>query len=211
MSIETTVAVAVSPEQPFEFRTVELLPPQSNEIRVRIEGTGICHTDIAVKEQFFALPLPMVLGHEGAGVVEEIGSAVSQFAVGDHVVLAGDSCGQCKCCHTGLMSYCEQFAERNLMGVRMDGSTSLSDHGEDLRGRFVAQSSFATNVIATERGAIRISKDLPLELMGPLGCGLTTGVGTVQNALRPEPGSAIAVFGAGTVAWPASWVPSFRL
>ena len=199
MSIQTTVAVAISPEEPFEFRDVELLPPRADEIRVRIEATGICHTDIAVKEQFFALPLPMVLGHEGAGVVEEIGSAVTQFEVGDHVVLAGDSCGHCKCCNTGLMSYCKEFADRNLSGLRMDGSTSLLDRNEPLRGRFVGQSSFATNVVATERGAIKIPKDLPLELMGPLGCGLTTGVGTVQNALHPEPGSAIAVFGTGTV------------
>ena len=199
MSTKTLVAVALSPEEPFEFREVELLPPRADEIRVRIEATGICHTDIAVKEQAFALPLPMVLGHEGAGVVEEIGAAVSQFEVGDHVVLAGDSCGHCKCCNTGLMSYCKEFVERNLTGVRMDGSSSLLDRGEPLRGRFVGQSSFATQVIATSRGAIKIPKDLPLELMGPLGCGLTTGVGTVLNALKPEPGSAIAVFGAGTV------------
>jgi len=134
MSTKTLVAVALSPEEPFEFREVELLPPRADEIRVRIEATGICHTDIAVKEQAFALPLPMVLGHEGAGVVEEIGAAVSQFEVGDHVVLAGDSCGHCKCCNTGLMSYCKEFVERNLTGVRMDGSSSLLDRGEPLRG-----------------------------------------------------------------------------
>jgi len=193
------VAVALSPKEPFEFRKVELLPPRPDEVRVRIKATGICHTDVAVKDQYFALPLPMVLGHEGAGVVEEVGDAVTHLAVGDHVVLCGDSCGHCKRCNQGLNFYCDEFVERNLTGLRPDGSTSLSDGGEELRGRFVSQSSFATQVIASSRGAIKIPKDLPLELMGPLGCGLTTGVGTVLNALKPQPGSNIAIFGAGTV------------
>jgi aryl-alcohol dehydrogenase len=199
MSEKALVAVALSPHEPFEFREVDLLPPRADEIRVRIKGTGICHTDIAVKEQAFALPLPMVLGHEGAGVVEEVGNAVTHLQVGDHVVLCGDSCGHCKSCNQGLMSYCAEFAERNLTGVRTDGSSSLEDNGELLRGRFVGQSSFATQVVASSRGAIKIPSDLPLELMGPLGCGLTTGVGTVLNALQPTPGSSIAVFGTGTV------------
>lgn len=199
MSELIDVAVALSPDQPFEFRKVELLPPRPDEIRVRIKATGICHTDVAVKDQYFALPLPMVLGHEGAGIVEEVGAAVTHLRVGDHVVLCGDSCGHCKSCNQGLNFYCDEFVERNLMGVRPDGSSSLSDGGEMLRGRFVGQSSFATQVIASSRGAIKIPKDLPLELMGPLGCGLTTGVGTVLNALRPRPGSDIAIFGAGTV------------
>ncbi len=193
------VAVAVAPDKPFEFRKVELLPPRADEIRVRIKATGICHTDVAVKDQYFALPLPMVLGHEGAGVVEEVGAAVNHIAVGDHVVLCGDSCGHCRSCNQGLNFYCDQFVERNLSGLRPDGSSSLADGDEVLPGRFVGQSSFATKVVASGRGAIKIPKDLPLELMGPLGCGLTTGVGTVQNALKPSPGSSIAIFGAGTV------------
>jgi len=193
------VAVALSPDKPFEFRKVELLPPRPDEIRVRIKATGICHTDVAVKDQYFALPLPMVLGHEGAGVVEEVGAAVTHIAEGDHVVLCGDSCGHCKSCNQGLNFYCNEFVERNLSGLRPDGSSSLSDGGEVLPGRFVGQSSFATKVIASSRGAIKVPKDLPLELMGPLGCGLTTGVGTILNALKPQPGSDIAIFGAGTV------------
>ena len=199
MSVQTLAAVALSPEEPFDLREMELLPPRSNEVQVKITATGICHTDIAVKEQAFALPLPMVLGHEGAGVVEEIGNAVTHVQVGDHVVLCGDSCGHCRNCHQGLPFYCREFAERNLSGERVDGSSSLVCDGEPMRGRFVAQSSFSTHVIASARGVIKVPKDLPLELMGPLGCGLTTGVGTVMNALRPQPGSSIAIFGAGTV------------
>ncbi len=199
MSVQTLAAVALSPEEPFDLREMELLPPRSNEVQVKITATGICHTDIAVKEQAFALPLPMVLGHEGAGVVEEVGNAVTHVQVGDHVVLCGDSCGHCRNCQQGLPFYCREFAERNLSGERVDGSSCLVCDGEPMRGRFVAQSSFSTHVIASARGVIKVPKDLPLELMGPLGCGLTTGVGTVMNALGPQAGSSIAIFGAGTV------------
>ncbi len=199
MSAQTLAAVALSPEQPFELREMELLPPRSDEVQVKIKATGICHTDIAVKEQVFALPLPMVLGHEGAGVVEQVGEAVTHVKVGDHVVLCGDSCGHCRNCHSGLPFYCTEFVQRNLSGERVDGSTCLVCDGEPMRGRFVAQSSFSTHVIASSRGVIKVPSDLPLELMGPLGCGLTTGVGTVMNALKPQPGSSIAIFGAGTV------------
>ena len=199
MSAQTLAAVALSPEQPFELREMELLPPRDDEVQVKIKATGICHTDIAVKEQAFALPLPMVLGHEGAGVVEAVGASVTHVQVGDHVVLCGDSCGHCRNCHAGMPFYCKEFAQRNLSGDRIDGSTCLQCDGEAMRGRFVAQSSFSTRVIASSRGTIKVPSDLPLELMGPLGCGLTTGVGTVMNALKPEPGSSIAIFGAGTV------------
>lgn len=199
MSAQTLAAVALSPEAPFELREMELLPPRSNEVQVKIKATGICHTDIAVKEQAFALPLPMVLGHEGAGVVEAVGEGVSHVQEGDHVVLCGDSCGHCSNCHQGLPFYCREFAERNLTGQRKDGSTCLVCDGQEMRGRFVGQSSFSTRVIAAAPGVIKVPSDLPLELMGPLGCGLTTGVGTVMNALKPRPGSSIAIFGAGTV------------
>jgi aryl-alcohol dehydrogenase len=199
MTITTLAAVATAPDAPFEFREMQLSPPRMDEVRVRIKATGICHTDLAVKEQAFPVPLPIVLGHEGAGVIEEVGSAVTHLQVGDHVVLSGDSCGHCHSCNQGIMSYCDEFAERNLSGLRVDGSNPLVCSGEQVRGRFVGQSSFATQVIAASRGVTKIDSDLPLELMGPLGCGLTTGVGTVMNALKPPAGSSIAIFGAGTV------------
>ena len=197
--MKATAALALSPGQPFTFAEVELADLRDDEVRVRMVATGICHTDVAVKEQSVQLPLPMVLGHEGAGIVEEVGSAIRHLAPGDHVVLSGDSCGVCRRCHAGLPSYCDEFVERNLTGFRTDGSSPLRLDGEPLRGRFCGQSSFATLSICPGRSAIKISSDLPLELMGPLGCGLTTGVGTVMNALRPSPGSSIVVFGVGTV------------
>lgn len=196
-----TAAVATTPEQPFTLERLDLEPPRADEILVRIVATGICHTDISVKNQSVKLPLPMVLGHEGAGVVEAVGSAVTHLQVGDHVVMAGDSCGHCDKCQRSLPFYCDEFVTRNLTGWRTDGSSPLCKHHdhEPLRGRFVGQSSFATHSVVPARAAIRIDKDLPLELMGPLGCGLTTGAGTVLNALRPSPGARIAVFGCGTV------------
>ena len=197
--MKTTAAVALGPEQPFTFEEVELGDLRADEVRVRIVAAGICHTDVAVKEQSVNLPLPMVLGHEGSGIVEEVGSAVRHLSLGDHVVLSSDSCGVCRRCHAGLPSYCDEFVDRNLTGFRTDGSSPLSLRGEVLRGRFCGQSSFATQTICPGRSAIRIPSDLPLELMGPLGCGLTTGVGTVMNALKPAAGSSIAVFGVGTV------------
>ena len=197
--MEATAAVAVSPDAPFEFRKVALEEPRDDEVLVRIVGSGICHTDVAVKEQSVELPLPMVLGHEGSGVVEAVGSSVRNVAPGDHVVLSGDSCGICHKCHAGLPSYCDDFVERNLTGLRTDRSSPMSADDASLRGRFCGQSSFATHSVAPARSVIKVDADLPLELLGPLGCGLTTGVGTVMNALRPRPGASVAVFGVGTV------------
>lgn len=195
-------AIALTPDQPFRFQTLTLETPRPDEVLVRIVASGICHTDVAVKEQSVLLPLPMVLGHEGSGVVESVGSGVQHLAVGDHVVLSGDSCGHCDSCHSGLPSYCDEFVTRNLTGFRADGTSPTHTNTaspEPMRGRFVGQSSFATHSVVPARAAIRVPKDLPLELLGPLGCGLTTGVGTVMNALKPNAGSSIVIFGAGTV------------
>ena len=192
-------ALATTADAPFTLETMELESPRSDELLIRLVATGICHTDVAVKTQSVLLPLPMVLGHEGAGVVEAVGSSASPFRVGDHVVLAGDSCGHCNKCQASLPFYCDEFITRNLTGWRVDGSSPMHHHHAPVRGRFVGQSSFATHTVVPARAAIKVPSDLPLELLGPLGCGLTTGAGTVINALKPPAGSTIAVFGAGTV------------
>lgn len=197
--MNTTAAIALSKDTPFAFRDVVLEAPRPGEVLVRIVGSGICHTDISAKQEDLGLPLPMVLGHEGSGVVETVGAGVTHVAPGDHVVLSGDSCGICRKCHSGLPSYCDEFVERNLTGVRTDGSSPMTDAEGMVRGRFCGQSSFATHSVVPARSAIKVPSDLPLELLGPLGCGLITGVGTVMNALRPQAGSRIAVFGVGTV------------
>jgi aryl-alcohol dehydrogenase len=197
--VQATAAVAREAGADFVLEPVDVDEPRTDEVLVRIVASGICHTDVAIRNQDVKLPLPQVLGHEGSGIVEAVGSAVNHVSVGDHVVLSGDSCGQCRHCHEGLPTYCDDFVERNLSGARLDGSSPLKQNGVELLGRFNGQSSFATYSLAASRSVIRIDKDLPLELMGPLGCGLTTGLGTVVNAMKPPAGSSIVVFGVGTV------------
>jgi aryl-alcohol dehydrogenase len=197
--MKATAAVVREAKGDFVLEEVDVDEPRPDEVLVRIVGSGICHTDVAVKNQDIAIPLPMVLGHEGSGVIERVGSAVSHLKPGDHVVLSGDSCGHCPHCLEAKTAYCDEFVPRNLMGLRGDGTSPFNQHGRPLRGRFVGQSSFSTHSLAPARSVNKIPSDLPLELMGPLGCGLTTGAGTVMNALKPPPGASIAVFGVGTV------------
>ena len=174
--------------------------PRDDEVLVRMIATGVCHTDVSVRDQHLPTPLPAVLGHEGAGIVERIGAAVSDLAVGDHVVLTVASCGHCRNCLRGLPTYCECSMPLNFSGRRLDGSATIgTEEDGDVSGCFFGQSSFATHAIANRRNAVRIPEDVPLELMGPLGCGIQTGAGTVINALRPRFGSSLVVFGAGAV------------
>src|SRR5690606_23252657 len=166
---------------------------------VRLVATGICHTDAVARDGVYPVPLPIVLGHEGAGVVEAVGKGVRGVAVDDHVVLSAAYCGVCKRCRLGQMAYCENLFAEDFGGRRRDGSTSLSKGGEQISSHFFGQSSFATYANVVQESVVVIDKDVPLELMGPLGCGLQTGAGAVLNELRPEPGSSLVVFGTGAV------------
>jgi len=197
--MNVTAAVVRQQEQPFELEEFELEEPRAGEILVRIVATGMCHTDIIVRDQWYPVPLPVVLGHEGAGVVERVGEGVTDLEPGDHVVLTFASCGRCAYCLRGKPTYCLQFFGLNFGGSRLDGSNALSKDGEPVHDRFFGQSSFATYAIATERNAIKVRDDVPLELLGPLGCGIQTGAGGVMNYLKPEAGTSIALFGAGAV------------
>jgi aryl-alcohol dehydrogenase len=150
------------------------------------------------------LPLPAVFGHEGAGVVERVGTGVKALAAGDHVVLTFDSCGMCSNCRADLPAYCCEFRRLNTSARRRDGSAGGADEsGGPVGTRWFGQSSFATHAIATERNAVRVDPELPLELLAPFGCGIQTGAGTVINVLRPQPSSSIAVFGVGAVGFAA--------
>lgn len=197
---EAEAAVVREKGGAFSIERIRLEPPRDHEVLVRIAGVGLCHTDLVVRDQYFPTPLPAVLGHEGAGVVELVGAAVTKVAPGDHVVLSYASCGTCANCQRGLYGYCPDLYARNFSGARPDGSSPCCDAGgERVSAYFFAQSSFATHAIATERNVVKIPNDVPVELMGPLGCGIQTGAGAVLNALRPEAGSSIAIFGAGSV------------
>ena len=139
----------------------------------------------------------MVLGHEGAGVVEQVGKGVKGVEPGEHVVLSYQSCGECGECRSGHPAGCERFYEANFGLARLDGSNAL--HRSGVRGHFFGQSSFATHLLATERNLVRVPRDLPLDLLAPLGCGFQTGAGTIMNSLKVPKGVSVAIFGTGAV------------
>ncbi|MCE9670493.1 NAD(P)-dependent alcohol dehydrogenase [Myxococcus stipitatus] len=184
---------------PFQLEDVTLEDPREGEVRVRMVATGMCHTDMIVRDQFYAVPLPVVLGHEGAGIVERVGPGVTKVAPGDPVVIAFAFCGKCDLCATGHPAYCREFYGRNFGGGRMDGTTATRAQGKPLHDHFFGQSSFSTLAIATERNVVKVRNDVPLELLGPLGCGISTGAGAVLNSMRVPAGRTFAAFGSGAV------------
>ena len=182
---------------PLKIESLELEGPRADEILVRIVASGICHTDIGIIEGWVGSEEPVVLGHEGAGIVEQVGRGVKGIAQGDHVVMSFQSCGSCSPCRHGRPADCGRFYEANFGFERLDGSNALWRSG--VRGHFFGQSSFATHSLATKRNVVVVPRDLPLELLAPLGCGLQTGAGTVMNSLAVPAGAGIAVFGTGAV------------
>jgi aryl-alcohol dehydrogenase len=199
MSATATAAVVDAANAPFDLRDVEVGDVQPTEVRVRMMASGICHTDLLIREGTFPTPMPVVLGHEGAGIVEEVGSAVTHVAVGDRVACSYGSCGSCRSCLTGRPYHCAAFFEHNFLAQRGDGSTALSCGGTAVHSHFFGQSSFSTVAVIPERSVVAIPDDVPFEVVAPFGCGIQTGAGTVINVLRPQPGTSLAVFGAGGV------------
>ncbi|MCE5264610.1 MAG: NAD(P)-dependent alcohol dehydrogenase [Deltaproteobacteria bacterium] len=182
---------------PMKIESLELEGPREDELLVRLVASGICHTDIGFIDDWDSAEEPVVLGHEGAGVVAEVGRRVRGVAAGDHVVLSYMSCGRCSPCRHGRPADCDRLSEANFGFARLDGSNALERSG--VRGHFFGQSSFATHSLATARNTVVVPRDLPLELLAPLGCGLQTGAGTVMNSLAVSAGAGIAVFGTGAV------------
>jgi aryl-alcohol dehydrogenase len=198
--MEITAAVS-RPDAPFPMlETLDLGPCRPDEVLVRMVATGICHTDLGCHSGHgMPVPHPIVLGHEGAGVVEQVGAGVSSLRAGDHVVLSGASCGHCRACLAARPTYCREVMKLSFGGGRADGSSPLSKNGEPVAGAFFAQSSFASHVVVPARSAIRVPADIPLATLAPLGCGIATGVGAVLEALKVRPGDGIAIFGTGSV------------
>jgi aryl-alcohol dehydrogenase len=193
-------AVVRGKGESFQIEDVRIGPPAADEVLVRVVAVGICHTDAIVRDQYYPFPLPGVLGHEGSGVVEEIGTQVNTVAPGDHVVMTFMSCGQCRYCQRGETAYCKDFYFLNVGGSRRDGTTGTADaRGHALHDHFFGQSSFATYAVAHARNVIKVPKDVPLEILGPLGCGIQTGAGAILNALEVSHGDSVAVFGVGSV------------
>lgn len=203
--ITTRAAVVEKAGAPFTVQEVTLDEPRADEVVVRLVATGLCHTDLGVQTAGAPFPLPGVLGHEGAGVVERVGSAVTSVAPGDRVVLSFTSCGGCAGCRAGQPAYCATWLPRNLLaGTRHDGSPTLRRDGAALGGHFFGQSSFAERALADERCVVRldpstVTSDAELATLAPLGCGVLTGFGTVWQVLRPAPGQTLLVCGTGAV------------
>jgi len=199
--MKTVAAVARKPRGDFTIETLDVAPPRAGEVLVRIAGVGLCHTDLIFRDQFAPYPLPAVLGHEGAGVIEALGEGVEGLAIGDRVVLGFSSCGHCARCDEGLPSYCREFPPLNYAGCRLeDGSTAFADNGEAVSSHFFGQSSFAALAVVRARNVVKVeSADAPLAILGPLGCGFQTGAGGVMRSMACPAGSSLVIFGGGPV------------
>lgn len=189
---------------PFTVTELDLDEPGPGEVLVRIAGAGVCHTDGITRQGDLPFPFPGVLGHEGAGVVEALGEGVTDAVVGDHVVIGWPSCGQCRHCGIGEPRYCDRLGEalvggHRLLGPKAGHSALRRPDGSSVHGHFFGQSSFGTYALAPASALVVAPKDLPVESLGPLACGLSTGAGTVLHTLRPGPGSSLVVYGAGSV------------
>jgi aryl-alcohol dehydrogenase len=198
--MEIKAAVVFETSGDFSVEQLELSDPNDDEVLVRIVGVGICHTDLGARDGHLPIPPPpSVFGHEGAGIVEKVGTRVTKVKPGDHVVLAWGYCGLCTSCKAGKELYCLNFFLHNFHGARSDGTMTLRKGDQVIHGSFFCQSSFADFALANERNVVKVRDDVPLEILGPMGCGVMTGAGAVMNSLQPRPGASIAVFGVGPV------------
>ena len=197
--MQITAAVARVAKAPFSIEELELDEPRAGEVLVRMVAVGVCHSDVAARDQSLPVEMPVVLGHEGAGIVERVGAGVTKVRPGDKVVLTVGSCGECTNCRRGDPAYCENGMAINYAGRRGDGSATVCCGGEPVGAHFFAQSSFASFAIALERNTVKVHDGADLALAAPLGCGVQTGAGAVLRSLDAQAGRAIAVFGAGSV------------
>lgn len=197
--MKTTAAVLTAQRSDFELKEVTLAEPAQDEVLIEIAGVGLCHTDLAVRDGHLPFPLPGVLGHEGSGTVIAIGSDVRKVAIGDRVAASFNSCGQCTQCEAQHPAYCVEFMERNFGGSRPDNSTAFAENGQKLGSHFFGQSSFARHAMARERNVVKIPESVPLELAGPLGCGVQTGAGAIMNSLNVQADSTVLITGGGSV------------
>ncbi len=209
MKIEA--AIAYRDQTEFTIEPVELDGPQADEILVKIAGVGICHTDLFVRDlAAHIFKHPAVLGHEGAGIVEAIGENISKVKVGDKVAITFSSCGTCANCERGPAAYCENFQALNMSGMRSDGSRALSNEQGELEGSFFGQSSFATHCLTSERNVVKVADGIPVEIAGPLGCGIQTGAGAILNSLDVEAGTGVMISGGGPVGQSAVMAAKLR-
>jgi S-(hydroxymethyl)glutathione dehydrogenase / alcohol dehydrogenase len=198
--IKCRAAVAWSAKKPLSIEDIEVAPPQAHEVRIKIAASGVCHTDAYTlsgsdPEGLF----PVVLGHEGSGVVESVGEGVTNVSPGDHVIcLYIPECKACKMCLSNKTNLCSRIRETQGEGVMPDGTSRFTCKGNPLF-HYCGVSSFAEYTVCADISVVKIRDDAPLESVCLLGCGVTTGVGAVRNTAKVEPGASVAVFGLGGV------------
>lgn len=184
---------------PLKLRDVELAGPGRGEVLVRIHAAGLCHSDLSVIEGNRPRPLPMVLGHEASGVVEELGDGVEDLVVGDHVAFVFvPSCGACECCLDGRPALCSPGAAANGAGVLLSGERRLSEH-EHALNHHLGVSAFAEYATVSRRSLVKVDRDLGFEHAALFGCAVLTGVGAVMNGAAVVPGDKVAIIGLGGV------------
>jgi NDMA-dependent alcohol dehydrogenase len=192
-------AVLYQPQTPFTVETLDLEPPRAGEVWVRVAAAGVCHSDWHLATGATRHPLPVVPGHEGAGVVEAVGVGVTRVKPGDHVALNwAPSCGACFYCLNDRPSLCEAYVGPLWAGTMMDGTTRLAKDGQPVY-HFSGLACFADHIVVPQESCVSLPKDVPLSVAALIGCAVTTGVGAVLNTARVRPGSSVAVFGAGGV------------
>lgn len=188
---------------PFILQELDLEEPGRGEALVRIVACGVCHTDAITRAGDMPMPFPSVLGHEGAGVVEQVGPGVAEVVPGDKVIIGWPSCGTCRNCLDGEPRYCLRTGQALVSGRRFKGeqagTTAYSRKGKPINGHFFGQSSFATHSIVSADALVKAPAEVPLELLGPLACGLGTGAGAVLNEARPRLGDLVLIVGVGAV------------
>jgi aryl-alcohol dehydrogenase len=202
--MDVTAAVVDRLHGAFHLEQLELDEPGPGEALVRVVATGICHTDEITRHGDLPMPFPGVLGHEGAGEVVAIGEGVTKVRPGDHVVIGWPSCGACRNCLDGEPRYCARLGEAlcgggRLLGPRAGETALHRADGTPVHSHFFGQSSFATYSLTWAESLVVVPAEAPLEILGPLACGLSTGAGAVFNTLRPTPGTSLVVYGVGAV------------
>ncbi|MCC7515806.1 MAG: S-(hydroxymethyl)glutathione dehydrogenase/class III alcohol dehydrogenase [Pseudomonadales bacterium] len=198
--MKTRAAVAWAAKQPLTIEEVDLQGPQAGEVMVKLTATGVCHTDAyTLSGEDSEGVFPCILGHEGAGVVVEVGAGVKSVAVGDHVIpLYTPECGQCKFCLSGKTNLCQAIRATQGKGLMPDGTTRFSKNGKPIF-HYMGTSTFSEYTVLPEIAVAKINKAAPLDKVCLLGCGITTGIGAVLNTAKVEPGSTVAVFGLGGI------------
>ncbi|WP_339745889.1 S-(hydroxymethyl)glutathione dehydrogenase/class III alcohol dehydrogenase [uncultured Maricaulis sp.] len=198
--MKSKAAVAWAVNQPLSIEEIDVMPPQAGEVRVRIIATGVCHTDAFTlsgddPEGIF----PVVLGHEGGGIVESIGEGVTSVAVGDHVIpLYTPECGECKFCKSGKTNLCQKIRETQGKGLMPDGTTRFFKDGKPIF-HYMGCSTFSEYTVLPEISLAKINPEAPLKEVCLLGCGVTTGMGAVMNTAKVEEGATVAIFGMGGI------------